>query len=450
MRLMDGAFGRVLRNTGYLLGGKAVGSLLHLAALAVASRSLGPDRFGVVVLVHAFAQTVGSLGAFQTWQTVIQFGTPHFTAGRRRALQHVIAFTAMLDLGSGVAAMLVGIALLAVLGSATGIPEAHLGLAMLYCLLIPTMAASTATGLLRMFDRFDLLAFQSSANAALRLAGVSIAAASDAPLAAFVAVWFISDLAADLLIWSAAWWQARRRDLTADFPFEFRAAPRENRGIWRFSLATNAATSVAALLGPALTLWVGAFLGPAAAGLFRIAFSIVEAASKPGDLMTRAFFPEAARLRAEGKLGQFWSVSLKVSVLSLLVAVAIVALLHVGGADWLIWLAFGSEYEPAEPLLKLMAFALCATLTLYFLEATLIALGRAGSVLAARTVGALVAFALLALLADQLGLEAAGVAYVAGSVTVVAVTLLLLLRQWLRHRARQHARPAPPSGDRPA
>ena len=449
MRLQDGALGRVLRNTGYLLGGKAVATVLHLAALAVASRALGPERFGVVVLIHAFAQTVGGLGTFQIWQTMIQYGTPHLAAGRPRALQRVIAFSAVLDGSSGIIAMLCGIAVLGLLGSITGIPEAELGLAMAYCLLIPTMAASTATGLLRMFDRFDLLAFQSSANAGLRLFGVGIAAALDAPLGAFVAIWFLADLTADLLIWGAAWWEVRRHGLTAGFSFNPRGVVRENPGIWRFSLATNAATAVAALLGPALTLWVGAFLGPAAAGLFRIAYTVVEAASKPGDMMTRAYFPEAARLRAAGKLGQFWSISVKVTALSLLLAAAIIAALLLGGADWLIWLAFGSEFEPAQPLLELMAFALFATLSLHFLEATLIVLGRAGAVLIARIAGAVAAFALLAVLAGELGLKAAGFAYLAGSLTVAGITVVLLLRQRRVYRDRPRTRPAL-SGDRRA
>lgn len=444
---MDGALGRVLRNTGYLLGGKAVATALHLAALALASRALGPDRFGIVVLIHAFAQTVGGLGTFQTWQTMIQYGTSHLAAGRRTGLQRVIAFSAALDGSSGLAAMLCGMAVLALFGTATGIPADHIALAIAYCLLIPTMAASTATGLLRMFDRFDLLALQSSANAAVRLAGVGIAAAIDAPLVAFVAIWFLSDLVADLLIWGAAWWETRRRGITAGFRVRLGGVARDNPGIWRFSLATNATTAVATLLGPALTLWVGAFLGPAAAGLFRIAFTVVDAASKPGDMMTRAFFPEAARLRAAGKLGQFWSISLKVILLSLLAAAAIVAALFVGGADWLIWLAFGGEYEPAQPLLELMAFALLATLPLYFLEATLIVLGRAGAVLAARIAGAIIAFAALAALYDDLGLIAAGAAYVAGTIAVAVVNVALLLRRLARQGRRRT--PAALSGDRP-
>lgn len=448
MRLMDGALGRVLRNTGYLLGGKAVASVLHLAALAVASRALGPEQFGVVVLIHAFAQTVGNLGTFQAWQAMIQYGTPHLAGGRPRALQRVIAFSAALDGGSGLAAMLCGIAVLALAGAVTGIPQGHLGIAIAYCLLIPTMAASTPTGLLRMFDRFDLLAFQSAVNAGLRLLGVALAAALDAPVAAFVAVWFLSDLAADLLIWLVSWRELRRRGLTAGFRFDLKGVTHENRGIWRFSLATNAATAVGALLGPALTLWVGAFLGPAAAGLFRIAFTVVEAAAKPGDMMTRAFFPEAARLRTAGKHAQFWWISLRVTLLSLLLAAAIVALLSLG-ADWFIAIAFGDEFEPAEPLLELMVFALFATLALHFLEATLVVQGRAGAALAARVTGAVVAFALLAVLADGLGLMAAGYAYVAGSATVAAVTVGLLIRLWLRQRGRILARPAL-SGDRPA
>jgi len=423
----ESAFRRVLRNAGYLLGGKAAGTVLHFAALAVASRALGPEQFGIVVLIHAFAQTAGGLAAFQTWQTLIRFGTGHLIAGRISSLQRLIAFGAWLDLATGLLAMAAAMSILVLLGERTGVPAGFTGTAILYCLVIPTMASSTASGMLRLFDRFGLLALQSGVNGGIRLLGVGLAAATDAPLAAYIAAWFLSDLLADLLVWALAVRETRRRGLLRGFSGNPRGVRAENPRLWRFALTTNAATGVATLLGPALTLFVGALLGPAAAGLFRIALTMVEAAAKPGELITRAFFPEIARLREQGRMGHFWSVTARIAVLSLAFAALVVLGLELAGRS-LLTAAFGPGYDGAQPVLVVMAYGLIAALPLFFLEAALVALDRAGAALTARGLGAISTLGILTALSPRFGLLAVGHAYVAGMTVVAGAALVFLWR----------------------
>ncbi len=421
----EGAFRRIMRNAGYLLGGKAAGTVLHFAALAVASRALGPEQFGVVVLIHAFAQTAGGLAAFQTWQSLIRFGTRHLIDGRTASLQRLIAFGAWLDLGTGLLAMMAAMAILALFGDRTGVPGDFVGTAILYCLVIPTMASSTASGLLRLLDRFGLLALQSGVNGGIRLLGVGLAAATDAPLAAYIAAWFASDLLADLLVWALAIRETRRRGLLLGFSGNPRGVRAENPRLWRFAMTTNAATGVATLLGPALTLFVGALLGPAAAGLFRIALTLIEAAAKPGELLTRAFFPEITHLREQGRMGHFWSVTARVALLSLGFAALVVLALEFAGRP-LLTAAFGPGYEGAQPVLVIMAYGLIAALPLFFLEAALVALDRAEAALTARGLGAISTLGALAALGPSFGLLAAGHAYVAGMTVVAGAALAFL------------------------
>lgn len=423
----ESAFRRVLRNAGYLLGGKAAGTVLHLAALALASRMLGPERFGIVVLIHAFAQTAGGLATFQTWQALIRYGTAHLVAGRYPSLRRLIAFGVRLDVAAGLAALAAAVAALAWFGERTGVPAPFIGVAMFYCLVIPTMASSTASGLLRLFDRFGLLAVQSSVNGGLRLLGVGVAAAIEAPPVVYVGAWFLSDLLADLLIWVFALRETRRRGLAAAFTGSPSGVLAENPRLWRFALATNASTGVSTLLGPALTVMVGALFGTAAAGLFRIALTVIEAAAKPGDLLTRAYFPEVARLRERNEMGHFWSVTGRITGLSLGFALLVVLILELAGRPLLAF-AFGPGYDGAQPLLVLMAYGLIAALPVFFLDSALVALDQAEAVLKARALGAAVTFAVLTAFAAH-GPVAAGYAYAAGMAMVAATALFLLWRR---------------------
>ncbi|MFC7554909.1 hypothetical protein ACFQU7_25835 [Pseudoroseomonas wenyumeiae] len=74
---------RLLRNAGTMLGGKAAMGLINLAATGVAFRSLGIEAFGVLVLMHAFAQTASSITKFQSWQAVLRYGAASLEHGQR-------------------------------------------------------------------------------------------------------------------------------------------------------------------------------------------------------------------------------------------------------------------------------------------------------------------------------------------------------------------------------
>jgi len=66
---------KVLGNAGQLLSGRVVNAVVGLAYIALTARSLGKEAMGVVVLINAFAQFLGEVAHFQSWQTLITYGT---------------------------------------------------------------------------------------------------------------------------------------------------------------------------------------------------------------------------------------------------------------------------------------------------------------------------------------------------------------------------------------
>ena len=58
--------GRIMANTGALLGGRVVNALLGLAYIALTARSLGAVAMGVLVLINAYAQFLGEVVKFQS------------------------------------------------------------------------------------------------------------------------------------------------------------------------------------------------------------------------------------------------------------------------------------------------------------------------------------------------------------------------------------------------
>jgi O-antigen/teichoic acid export membrane protein len=426
-------FRRILRNAGMILGGKAATALINLAATAIAFRSLGTEAMGVLVLVHAFARTASTFLKFQSWQAVLRYGTGSLEPERRAEFQALLRFTAGLDLATGALCCVVCAAAAPLVAPAFGWSPEVATFAALYGTCTVFTVAATPTGLLRLFDRFDLLARREAMGAAVRLAGAALAAALGGGLPAFLGAWYAATAFGGVAVVVAAWMELRRRGLLKR---EGNAAGRRVRateahpGIWGFVWSTNLMTTLSLGSTHMATLCVGFVLGPPAAALFALARQIGEAALKPSRFLTPALYPELARLAAAGDHAGLRAVlrrSLGYSVAGALVLLA--ALAALGGP--LLRLIGGEAAAPAWGVMLLLACAASIGFAGFTLEPLLVSVERHAWALRLRF-GAALAYIPSALVGLRfLGLEGAGAAAVF-SASLLLTGQALAAKHWLR------------------
>ncbi|SEN03617.1 Membrane protein involved in the export of O-antigen and teichoic acid [Sphingomonas gellani] len=417
----DGVFRTIVRNASFLGSGKLVGALLGLVALACAGRGMSAALFGTLVLIHSYANGVGGLVKFQTWQFIVRYGAPALGRDDRDAFRDVTGFAVALDLASGCVGLIGGLALLPLLAGWFGIGRADLPWALVYCTLIPTMTAATPTGILRVLDRFDQIAVQQAVTPLIRAVGGVISFAGHLGFPGFVVTWYVADLAGDLCLWLMAVRELRRRDMPGALVPRFAGPGRRLGGAWNFVVTTNIAHSVWSAWGPVSNLIVGAMLGPASAGLFKIAATFFDSASKPADLLSRSFYPEIMRLDPASR--HPWLLAVRSGLIAGAMGFLILLLVVIGGEP-LIGLVFGKRYLEAYDLLRLMTVSLVVSMASFPFESLLYMAGRQRAALVAEALAALGYAGLLFAMIHLFGLLGAGMAYIAG-VLLKAVAMLI-------------------------
>jgi O-antigen/teichoic acid export membrane protein len=419
----------LLKNSSYLGVSKAVGAVFGLATLAFAARGLGVVLFGTLILITSYAKAVSGIAKFQSWQLIVRYGGHGIAHGEPEHFKVATGFAFALDLISGIGGMVIGGALLPFIGSWFGIRPEYLWLALFFCTTLPTMASATPTGVLRVLDRFDLISWGGTAGPISRaiLAGAAYIAGASFPV--YVAVWYVTELFDDLLLWFLAWRELRRTGHLRGIRPTLR--PTSLPGAWRFAIDVNLTSSIDAVWGPIGRLVVGGFLGPAGAGLFRLASEIADAAQKPGDLLARAFYPEVVRMDLSSK--KPWKLMLRSSVLIGGVALLAIVLLLLGGKP-LISLLFGKDFLGAyDPLMILMAVPFIGIFS-FALQPMLYALGRSNEPLRAKLLGSLVFFLTIPPLSITLGVTGAALALVLGNAATVLIMMVQLKREYARVR----------------
>lgn len=426
----DQHFRSLLKNSSYLAVSKAIAAVAGLATLAFAGRGLGLVLFGILILIHSYAQAAAGLTKFQSWQLIVRYGGNALGPGDHQDFKEATGFAFALDLVSGFVGMALAIALVPLIGHWFGIPAEYVGLTMLYCLMLPTMAAATPVGVLRSLDRFDLISWQGTADPIARAVLAGIAFAYGAPFVAYLAIWFATKLAGDLFLWFLGWRELRRRKLLSGIRPTLR--PPTLPGAWRFAIHVNLTGSLMVAWGPIARLIVGGLLGPVAAGLYRVAASLADSAQKPADLLAKAYYPEVVRMDLASK--KPWKLMLRGTVLATAIALLAALILLLAGRQ-LLDLMFGAEFVAAYPALLVLILVPLLGMISFPLSPMLYALDRPAAPLTARLFGTLAYFASVAPLAWRFGVTGAAAAFVIGNAVMVGVLLFQVRREYRRVRA---------------
>lgn len=417
--------GRIFKNAGSLVTGRAGAGVLSIVYLAIAARSLGPAGVGALVLVHAYALLIAGIARFQSWQAVIRFGAPMLDAGETERLKDLLRYTVRLDILSGVAAAIIAAAAAPFAARMLGWSDDVLRLAYVYSFAVPFLIAATPTGVLRLFDRFKLLGWQQTIMPGLRCVGAIALWALDLGLEAFILLWLVSAIANGTLLWIFGLREARKQNLT---PRLFGKAQRPADKAWLpFMIKTNLSSSVMLVHDNAPLLIVGAVLGAGAAAFLKIAINLTNVLAKPIALLNQAVFPELSKLEASAGRMQMLGVCARAVLGALAVAAPIIALLVFFRRD-LAQLIGGAEFLPAAPLIALMALAQPLHIAALSLSSAVLARGSAGWELGAQVIAAAAHLAFLAVMLSAMGVIAAPLALMAGWAALIVALLIAALR----------------------
>jgi O-antigen/teichoic acid export membrane protein len=370
-----GILRRAARNSGMLLGGKSAGGLMQLGTFALAARGLGVHDFGIFSVLVAQVMLLTGLAAFDSNQAIIRYGVPHLSADNRTGFQALIKAGTLLDVGAAAVAAIAAVALAPlVIGRMEWGPHVVL-LAQMTAPLSFANALSTQKALLRLFDRYDLLSTHAIVTPLLRLIFIGGLWAAGATLGWYIAAWLVAGWAGAAVAFWFAWREVARRGLLAGMTPSLRRLTHGNAGVWRFSLISNLNSSVAMVPTHLSVLLVANLLGPAAAGMFRVAREMGTGMLKPVDLVNQALYPDMQRLVATRNWRRLTRTAVRAGLAAAATGAAVTLLIVVAG-ETIVSLIFGHAFVAVMPILILMGAGTSIRMLSFAADPVMYALGR--------------------------------------------------------------------------
>ena len=415
----------MLRNFGLLVVGRAGGAVLGLAATALTARGLGAGDFGLLVLVHTYALLFQGLFNPHSYEAVVRFGV---NSGDQRQRRLLLAAFMRLDIAAALLGCVIAIGLVAAAKPLFGWSDQAAGWAIAFSSIVALSPVATMTGVLRLHDRFDLLALQSGIRQMVRLAGVSAAFWWQAGPGWYLLAWYLGLLVEQLWLLGWGWrethnrvgtldlWRTRWAHLIAKFP-----------GIQRYTAAAYGQSLVDLGNKQVLTLLVGVVLGAEGAGLYRLAREVAKTVAGQVIMLREAMLPELARLWPQDQ-SRFLRLTTRTCASAAATGAVLWLVVHFW-ADTAIIALVGQSYAAAAPLMSFLVAAAALDLTGSPLRPAIFAMGRPGAVFRINATAIGLHALLLPFLAGHFGLYGAGVAAICAAAVSVTGLGLILKRQ---------------------
>ena len=406
----------------YLFSANALVAVIGLGTVAVMARALGPSGLGAIALAEAFVRLVDQLIRLEPWQAVIRYGALALENGREVEFRRLVKFSTLFDIIGGCLAAIVAMASCILISSWLGFGQEQKMMTIIYSTTLFFSFSATPTGLLRIFDLFDLAAKLSVFLALCRLVLTVAAWLVGGDIWTFIIILSVYTIGGQLAPLALAWRELKRRGHSGIWRTPLTGIFMENPGILRFIINTNL-NALARLSTQRLdTLIVGAVLGTSAAGFYQLARRVGLAAQRIGRPLQQAIYPDLAKIWARGEKQHFRRIVMRVNAsLTIFSTVAILIIAYF--MELIVEIAFGEAFKPVAPLVDIQLFAVALILSGNTLGPALMSMGADKALLTVSIIATAAFFAAIVPMLDNFG--------AAGAVLCqVMFNLILLAGSW--------------------
>lgn len=414
---------RIARNFARLMGGRGIAGGCSVTATAIMASALPVEQFGLVVLLHTYIKVVKAIISVRTFEAIVRYGIPLQEAGDQSGLMSLLRAMLGVDVVVTLLATVIAVSLVPLAAGLLHWDAMVLDWAQLYALLLLTTPSYTSNGILRLYDRFDVLGLQYVVDPAVRVLLFAAVWFFDGGTLWFVAARGGAFAIGNLYIIRRGFQELGRQSVV---PFWAGVGWQDllvrGREFWSFIGVVYWQTGIDVLPKQLSTLLVGGLLGPAAAGLFQFAREISTVMSTPAIMLREVLFPELTRAWIENR-EHFQRLPYRAAVIVSAAGLVLVGAGLFAGRP-LLGLV-GNDYIAAHGLMVLFLVAVTFDLASAPLRAAIYAMGRAGGLLWIHVWGVSTYFGLLLLFTWLFGLIGGGMAAIAASLLTFGLTLLL-------------------------
>lgn len=424
---------RIVRNWAKLFTGSTMGSALGFVATILMTRAIGVADVGLVAIIQTFWRTLEGFLSFQSFQVLIKYGADFLQENKGESFRSLVKICLLADLAMALAGSALGLGGFVLFYDKMNIPQETLPYGLLGAATMMTMVTGAHTGLLRLFDKFNVIALRDVVVGTLRVLLNGLALLLGLKLHAFIGIWIVTEALGNLLIILSGFKHLKARGFTGVLTAPLRGNP--SLRPWKIVkdlFTVNFATMIRVLSEEGDTLLVNAFTGPEGAGKYKIAKNLANISYKFTSPLMQSVYPEIAKAVSERNRAKYLSLFFHTSLQGGVFGVcAWLGWFFLG--DWIILLTVGSNYVDALSTVLIVAGGYAVGFFGIALNPSLYSFNKLNQYLGSAVFCTAMFFAVSLPLFPQLGGNAAAWGQVACYVSGLIFSSVIVLRSYRAH-----------------
>lgn len=419
---------KLIKNSGVLLSGNIIADIMGLISFIFLARGLEKEIFGLFTIILTYVTIMDSLINFQSWQALIKYGTECIIEQKENAFKKLIKAGFIIDFLTATLSFILAIGLLPFIYNWLGLSDEMFTIGLMMAGIIVFHIKGPPIAILRIFDKFNILALLKIISASIKLTGVITVYLMNADLFLFALVWVITDIVESLLLVIFGVREMKKQGYAGFFKPKISKKEIEDefKGLFGFIITTNLHSSIKLGVKQFDIMIVGAILSPSAAGVFKITKQFSGIILKLSDPFYQVIYPDLNKLWIKKEIKSFVQL-IKQSVYLAFAGSLLIWLSFLLLGTYIISFTVGDEYISAYQLISVYMIGVVIATSGFPLQPSMLAMGKYKESFWIHNFSIIVYLSLLFLLIEYLGLLGAVISFVCYYFTW---TLIMIIFQY--------------------
>lgn len=330
----DNFWNNLFKNSFWAFSGESMAAVLSLIITVILIRLIGSEEYGILVLAQTYMSIIDVILNIQSWKSVIQYGQKSMVDQKYNELNGYVKLGSILDIFTAIIGGMVAILIAPIIGKMLNWSDNLILCAQIFSITIFSHFSGTPTAILRILNKFNLVAIQKFITALIKLCSFIIIfiVKKNVELVEATLIYCITDIIGNLLLIAFAFYEYKKKfPKTQIFKSKL---PKDTKKFVKFTI-WGTLNDVVDIPVSYFDVFILSFLGNDIVAVFKVFKQCVAILQKVTSPIQQSILPQFSEMYAKGEKKEGYKIVIKIRNIILKIIGPIALFLGLTSPIWL-------------------------------------------------------------------------------------------------------------------